>query len=185
MQRIDLILHPVRIRLLQALAGERLTTQELAERLPDVPKSSIYRHLRLLLDEGMIAVAGTRPVRGVVEKEYRLAQPMRIGNEEMKRLSAAEHIGYFQTYLMTLIQGFGDYVAVAGGEPLDMAADRAGYTEVYFFATPEELDQFAIALNDAIRPLAENPPRADRRKHKLAVITHPVTGWRSAAEETD
>jgi DNA-binding transcriptional ArsR family regulator len=59
-ERIDLILHPVRFRILEKLVGERLTTAKIAGQLSDVPKSSIYRPIRLLLEEGMIAVDDTR-----------------------------------------------------------------------------------------------------------------------------
>lgn len=181
MERIDLILHPVRFRILQALAGETLTTQELAELLPDAPKSSIYRHLRLLLDGGMVAVSGTRPVRGVFEKTYRLDQPIHISADEISTLTAEEHMRYFQNYAMTLIQGFSEYVAGAiPDKSIDMADDRAGYTEAFFYATSEELDQFAAALNGALVPLMINPPGEGRRKHKLAIITHPAAGGDAA-----
>lgn len=173
MERIDLILHPVRFRILETLVGETLTTQEMAERLPRVPKSSIYRHLRTLLDGGMIAIDGTRPVRGVVEKAYRLDQSLRLEQADMSGLTAEEHARYFRIYAMTLIQGFTAYTQSAGNSPPDMLADRAGYTETFVFATTEELDRFGAALNEALRPLLANRPAAERRRHKIAFITHP------------
>lgn len=176
MERIDLILHPVRFRVLGALSGETLTTAELAERLPDVPKSSIYRHLRALLDGGLIALAGERPVRGMVEKLYRLDQPPHLNAAAVSGLTTEQHAHYFRVFAMTLIEDFAAYIRAAGdGAALDMAADRAGYTQAFVFATSEELDHFGTALNEALRPLLDNPPNQEgRRKHKLAVITHPV-----------
>lgn len=173
MERIELILHPVRFRLLTALTGEPLTTAGLAERLPDVPKSSIYRHVRLLLSGDMIAIAGEQPVRGVVEKTYRLNQPLHLNAADVSGLSAEQHSHYFRVFAMSLIQDFDAYAQSAAGAPLDIAADRAGYTEAVIFATDEELDHFGAALNDALRPLMENKPGGGRRKRKLAVITHP------------
>lgn len=174
MQRIDLILHPVRFRILEALAGATLTTQEIAERLPEVPKSSIYRHLRLLLGAEIVAIAGERPVRGVVEKVYRLDRPLFLSAEEITGVTAEEHVRYFRAYAMTLIQGFAAYVSAAAGDgSIDMLADRAGYTETFFMATNEEFDRFSVALNEALRSLLENGAVAGRRKRKLAVITHP------------
>lgn len=172
MERIDLILHPVRFRILECLIGESLTTQDIAGRLPDVPKSTIYRHLRLLLEADMIAVDETRPVRGVLEKTYRLVQPLHLGSEEIATLTPEEHIRYFRAYTMTLMQDFGHYVRATGGK-VDMLADRAGYTQTFVFATTEELDQFYVTLNESLRPLLENRPGEGRRKRKLAIITHP------------
>ena len=65
-QKLDLVFHPVRLRLLQVLSNSHLTTQEIADLLPSIPKSSIYRHLKLLLDEGLVRVTDTRPVKGIL-----------------------------------------------------------------------------------------------------------------------
>ena len=47
----DLLLHPVRWRIVQAFLGDRtLTTAELHAELSDVPMASLYRHVGLLAD---------------------------------------------------------------------------------------------------------------------------------------
>ena len=68
LDKVELIIHPVRLRIMQAMGAEKLTTQEIAERLPDVPKSSLYRHLKLLLEGEMIGLAETRLVHGIQER---------------------------------------------------------------------------------------------------------------------
>ena len=68
MKKADLIIHPVRLRIMQALTNQTLTTQEITDELGDVPKSSVYRHLKMLLDGGLIAVAETNLVKGIGEK---------------------------------------------------------------------------------------------------------------------
>lgn len=173
-QKADLILHPARLQILMALAGGDLTTQEIAAAVSSVPKPSIYRHLRLLLEAGLVEVVQTRPVKGVAEKVYRLAQAPHLGMEDLAGLTREEFLRYFASYTATLLQGFADYVAAAEASPPDMLADRAGYTETVFYATPEELDQFGQALNAALVPLLQNEPAEGRHRHKLAVITHPL-----------
>src|SRR3954469_15482471 len=67
----DLLLHPVRLRIVQAFLGERaLTTAELRDELPDIPPASLYRHIALLADAGVLAVASERRVRGATERTY-------------------------------------------------------------------------------------------------------------------
>ena len=45
------VLHPVRLRIMHAMSGGRvLTTSDLGARLPDVPKTTVYRHVGLLAD---------------------------------------------------------------------------------------------------------------------------------------
>ncbi len=46
MTSADLLLHPVRLRIVQAFLADRaLTTSELRTELPDVPTASLYRHI--------------------------------------------------------------------------------------------------------------------------------------------
>jgi hypothetical protein len=170
--KADLILHPARFMVLQTLAGQQLTTQEISEALPSVPKSSIYRHLKLLHDGGMIEVAATHPVKGIPEKVYRLAQAPYLGPEDMSGLNQEEHLRYFASYLATLLQGFADYLDFS--EKLDLLADRVGYTEAKFYANNKELDQFSKDLNQMLMPLLKNQPGSDRHRHKIAFVTYPV-----------
>lgn len=173
--KIDLIIHPVRFRILQTLLGESLTTQEIAARLPDVAKSSIYRHLKLLRQEEMISVAETQLVHGIQEKVYQLAQDPYLDVEDMAGLTADEHLRYFTIYVLTLMRGFAAYLAAAeaAGE-IDMLADRVGYTESVFFATDEELVAWKAAMGEVMATVAENEPGNGRHKHKIAIIAHPV-----------
>ncbi len=173
--KVDLIMHPVRFRVLRTLATHMLTTQEIDERLPDVPKSSIYRHLKLLLDGEMIDVADTRLVNGIQEKVYRLVQRPYLSADDMTGLTADDHLRAFTTYAMILLQGFADYLATAGEIP-DLLADRVGYTEVSFWATEAEMDAFQTAVNQAVLPLLQNDGGGNgRRRHKVAIVTHPIT----------
>ena len=172
MRKIELIVHPVRFQILQALGSETLTTQEIANRLPGTPKSSIYRHLKLLLDHDLIVVAETRLVNGIQEKAYRLDQPTHLGPEEMQDLTADDHIRFFTTYALTLVQDFARYVSL--NDPIDMVADRTGYTEVTFYATTAELDSFQHAINTALLKLLGNEPGNGRSRRKLAVVSQPL-----------
>lgn len=60
LSRLDLLLHPVRLRIVLALHGQTRTPRELAQALGDVPQASLYRHLGLLRDSGVVVVTGTR-----------------------------------------------------------------------------------------------------------------------------
>ena len=71
--KADIILHPVRLRILVALGGTKLTAQQLVRLLPDVPQTTLYRQLNLLTRHGVLEVAEERRVRGTVERVYRPA----------------------------------------------------------------------------------------------------------------
>jgi len=175
MKKADLIIHPVRLWILRVLDGEMLTTQEITDRLRDVPKSSVYRHLTLLLDGRLVQVADTRLVKGIQEKRYRLAQTAVLGPGDVALWTADEHIGYFTTYVLTLLHDFAAYVTQTEMEQgaIDMLADRAGYREVSFRATTQELDMAFGQVNEALLPLLKNEVGDGRREYKLATILHP------------
>jgi predicted DNA-binding transcriptional regulator YafY len=67
--KVDLLLHPVRLRLGQAfLGGRELTIARLAAELADVSAAQLYRHISLLPDADVLNVVGERRVRGAVER---------------------------------------------------------------------------------------------------------------------
>ncbi|MCI0397837.1 MAG: helix-turn-helix domain-containing protein [Chloroflexi bacterium] len=172
MKKAELIIHPVRLRILQVLAGRPLSTQDMAKELPDVAKSSLYRHVKLLLNGGLLAVAETRLINGIEEKIYQLAGQPHLSQEDLAGATATEHLQYLATFVASLLQGFNDYLE-ANPHP-DLAADRVGYSATTFWATPEELDAFGEALRQAFAPLMAHGPGGGRRQHRLAFISYPV-----------
>ncbi|WP_433683346.1 helix-turn-helix domain-containing protein [Nocardia sp. CA-119907] len=73
MDPTELVLHPVRLRIIHALSGGRLRIAgELCDRMPDVPRTSVYRQLGLLTEGGMLEIRDERRVHGAAERSYRL-----------------------------------------------------------------------------------------------------------------
>jgi len=177
-RRSRLILHPVRLRILQALASDEHTTQALAERLADVPRSSIYRHLRLLVSAGLVVVAQTRRVRGVDERHYRLGESAHLSAADIEGLSADEHLSMFSTYTLTLLQDFAAYLG-RQDEP-DFVGDRVGYSEVVLHTTDDELDAMLAEIKGTVKRYLDRAPSPETTPRKLSVITHPLA--RSKAE---
>ena len=173
LEKADLVIHPVRLRIFLALSTGPQTTQEIAQHLPDVPLSSLYRHLKLLLEGEMIEVVEARIVQGIQEKVYGLAQAPHLGQDDMAGLSSDEHLRYFTTFVVALLQGFANYLA-STSEP-DLARDFAGYTEAPMWATVAELEAALTAMNQVLLPVFRQGPGPGRRQYKLATIIHPAS----------
>jgi hypothetical protein len=155
----------------------RLTTQELAERLPEVPLSSLYRHLQLLRRGEVLDVVETRLVNGIEEKVYAVTGRTHLGPEEMAHLSGDEHVKYFATYLLTPVAGLCATTSQSAEDEdglVDLAADYAGYTEVILYADEAELQAFQAALNKVLLPLVQNEASGERRRYRMAIIAHPT-----------
>ncbi|MEE3921886.1 helix-turn-helix domain-containing protein [Micromonospora sp. BRA006-A] len=58
---MELLMHPVRLRIVQAfLGGRTLTTTDLRAELSDVPPATLYRQVATLADHGVLHTVGER-----------------------------------------------------------------------------------------------------------------------------
>src|SRR5262245_43256426 len=118
MDPVELLLHPVRLRIVHALSGgQSVTTAQLCARLPDVSQATVYRHVGLLTDAGILEVAGEQRVRGFVERSYRLRRERAVVDAERVRAATVdEHRQAFATSMAVLLAEFGTYLD-GGGDP--------------------------------------------------------------------
>jgi Helix-turn-helix domain len=168
----DLLLHPVRLRIVQAFLGERaLTTGELRDELPDVPAGSLYRHVARLVDGGVLAVVAERRVRGAVERTYVLrASRARIGVGEIAAMSREEHRQAFLAYLAGLIGDFDRYLA---REEIDPLRDGATYNLAAMWLDDAEMAELGRELAIVLQPRLANEPRDGRTRRILATVLLP------------
>lgn len=170
--RVNLIAHPVRLRLLSALARRELTARELSERLPDVPQATLYSHLGILTRAGLLRVVSERQVRGTVEKRYALAEDHALlSPADLANASRDDHLRYFTLFIATLLGDFARYLQQ--DRPIDLAADGVGYRETPFYLSDEEFAQAAAALNAALLPFLGNQPAPHRQRRLFAMVTFP------------
>lgn len=170
--RANLILHPVRVRLLAALARRELTARQLSELLPDIPQATLYHHLGTLTRGGLLRIVSERQVRGTIEKRYALAESHALlSPDDLANASRDDHLRYFMLFIATVLGDFARYLQQDG--PIDLLADGAGYTETPFYLSDEEFAQAAAAFNSALLPFYKNQPAPGRRRRILAIITFP------------
>jgi len=182
--RADLILHPVRMRLLVALARRQLTAGQLSARFPDVPQATLYHHLGLLTRAGLLQVVSARPVRGTVEKRYALADDTALlSPADLAHASREDHLRYFTLFVATLLADFARYLQQDA--PLDFLADGVGYHETPFYLSDEEFAQAAAAVNHALLPFLGHQPAPHRRRRLFATIVFPDTIVESADARRD
>ena len=73
MNKTELLIHPLRLRILQHLSVyKEATTNEIISVLPEVSKASVYNHIKLLESNHIIQVVHENRIRGTVEKTYAL-----------------------------------------------------------------------------------------------------------------
>lgn len=171
--RANLILHPVRLRLIAALARRQLTAHQLSALLPEVPQATLYHHLGILTRAGLLRVVSERHVRGAVEKRYTLAEDQAfLSPADLAHVSREDHLRYFTLFVAMLLGDFARYLEQHEA-PIDLYADGAGYREMPFYLSDDELVQAAAAVNQALLPFLKNEPAPHRRRRLFATIVFP------------
>ncbi len=173
MNTVDLLLHPVRLRIVQALSGGReLTTTQLCGHLPDVSKVTVYRQVVPLVEGGFLEVAGEQRVRGAVERRYRLrADRPVIDADAAATMTVAEHRRGFAVAMAVLIAEFDAYLDRDDADP---AADGVSYRQGILWLSPGELAEMTRTMLAVLRPLAGNEPAPDRAPYLLSPVLFPT-----------
>jgi Helix-turn-helix domain len=175
MATADLLLHPVRLRIVQAFLGDRtLTTADLRTELPDVPVATLYRHVGVLAEAGVLAVVGERKVRGAAERSYRLVtEAASVGAAEAAAMSVDDHRRAFATFVAALLADFDRYADAAAGPGLDPAADRVGYRQVALWLDDEEFTALVTELREVLTARLALGPDGVRRRRIVSQVFLP------------
>ena len=173
----DVLLHPVRLRIVQALANRPLTPTALKETLGDVAQATLYRHINQLEVAGLIEVVSERPVRGGVERTFGLvASAVSLDGDDLASASADDHFRYFATFVGTLLA---DFAAYLDGSTPNLATDRVGYRQLALWLTDEEMDELAAELRASFAARLDTEPGPGRRRRLLSTIVMPDDRWES------
>jgi hypothetical protein len=169
----DLLLHPVRLRILQAFLGDRaLTTSQLSAELADVPPASLYRQVARLVDGGVLQVVAERRVRGAVERTYvlRLAAA-RVRLDEVDKMTTEDIRQMFMAFTAGLLADFDRYLDQ--GSP-DFLRDRVSFGIEALWLDDTEHMELMLDLYRVLDSRRANAPGKGRRRRLLASAMLPA-----------
>jgi DNA-binding transcriptional ArsR family regulator len=170
---LNLLLHPVRLRIVYALSGGRVrTTAELCASLTDVPKTTVYRQVGLLAEGGVLEVADEQRVRGAVERHYRLRRDRAtIDPAAGAAMSLDDHRQGFAASMGALLAEFDAYLGRPGADPF---ADLVGYRQGVLWLSDEEVTEAAGEIQAVLAARAGNRAAPGRRPRLLSLIQFPT-----------
>ena len=174
MRPTEILLHPVRLQVVHAfLGGRSLTTADLRRELPDVPPATLYRQVAALVEGGVLETVAERPVRGAVERTYRLAPdaPVAVSAEDARGMDRRDHEQAFLTFALGLVADHDRYLA---GEDVDLARDQVGYRRAALHLSDQETAQLVADLRAAVAPYRDLPPEPGRRRRIFATVLLPA-----------
>jgi len=170
-----LLLHPVRLRVVQALLGDRrLTTTGLGEHLPDVSPATLYRHVARLVEAGVLEVVEEQRVRGAVERTYGLrVSAAQVPADELAGMSPEDHRQAFWAFAAGLLADFDRYLE--RGE-IDLLRDGVGYRQTALWLSDDEFDGLVDDLRGVLERRAALRPAPGRVRRSVATVLMPADG---------
>ncbi|MFB7377529.1 ArsR/SmtB family transcription factor [Kitasatospora purpeofusca] len=138
---------PLRLAILDVLMAAvgtgPLTAKEIAAAL-DEPQTKLYRHIKQLEKAGLIRVAGTRLVSGIVESRYSPAQESLRLAPEIFSSDSPTRVDAYDAMLAAMDRVRGDFRAHAMAGRVDFSRDDSGalsglFSHFSYRVTPERL----------------------------------------------
>jgi DNA-binding transcriptional ArsR family regulator len=167
----DLLLHPVRLRIILAIAGRQLTAQELANELPDVPQATLYRNINTLRAGGILCVVKERRVRNTIQRTYALPdQDLLLTTEDLENAQPEDYIRVFTQYLGLLL---GYYVRYIQQGDVDFTRDNLIFRMFSLYLNEEETTSVGQSINAALQPYLNNKPSPDRPRSIFGLVYLP------------
>jgi len=147
--KVDILMHPVRLKISQALIRNKengLTPREMLNIIEDVPQATLYRHIQVLLDAGIIRVLKEKKVRSVSEKYYTLNEDEALlSSDEWNEASVDEKINYYSYYQLSLLNQYKNYLS---NLEKSNSVDRSTFSLVELKLDDETFKDFQTDLND-------------------------------------
>ena len=160
------MLNPVRMRIIQELATKQsITATELCEKISDVPRTTMYRHISILLDNNILSVISEKKIRGSLERTLAL----NIG--EISKNNTLENASQFAlSFLMNKYVRFHNYFS---GENPDPGKDKIFLNNTVMMMDDNEFDQFLLELRGLLIKYNFQVSKG-RKARDISVISTPT-----------
>jgi len=175
--KADLILHPIRMQIIAAISTYRATAKELGEAMPEVPQTTLYRHINALVEGGILKIVEENPIRGTVERVYALAAPPTLAPEDLQGMTKQDYEQVFTMILTTLMSDARRYLASKpdSGE-IDLLADGVEFSKIQLNLSDEEYKAMNRQIVDMMMAAANNEPSPKRRRRVFSYLFIPADG---------
>jgi DNA-binding transcriptional ArsR family regulator len=135
----EIMLNPTRMRIVQTLAvHENMTTMELCEVIKDVPRTTLYRHISILIDANILAVIAEKKIRGSLERT------LALNVDELKRHNTTEDIS--QQALRFMMNTYVKFEKYFGRDNFLPGTNKIFFNNTVMMLSDQEFDLFLSEL---------------------------------------
>lgn len=154
------------MRIIQELATRSsITATELCEKISDVPRTTMYRHINVLLDNNILSVVSEKKIRGSLERTLAL----NVG--EITKYNTLENAA--QNALGFLMNKYARFHNYFNGENPDPGKDKIFLNNTVLMMNDKEFDQFLSELRDLLIKYSFEYVKG-RKARDISVISAPT-----------
>jgi len=165
-------MHPLRLRILNALEGRRLAPREIGALMPEVSQATLYRHIARLHSAGLITVAEERAVGGTTERVFTaVREELTLSHADLKDATREEIGDYIRAFVGMLLEGFDRYLRQRA--PVRTQEDGVGFIAEGVYLSDDEYADFRTRMRELLAAAERHEPAEGRRRRTLAFIAIP------------
>lgn len=161
----SIMLNPTRMRIVQTFAAHNtMTANDICGIISDVPRTTLYRHINILIGADVLSVVKERKVRGSIERT------LALNIDELSKQNKAEDIPQQAfKFLMNIYRKFEKYF---GGTNHVPKVNKVFFNNTVMMMTDQEFDQFLSDMQAVF--VKYNFEMADGRKPRdISIISAP------------
>ena len=163
---MELILNPIRTRIIQVLsAKETITASELCETIKDVPRTTLYRHISILLENNILLVVSEKKIRGSLERT------LALNTEAMSQINTLENAP--QNVIGFLMNKYARFQNYWNSENADPARDKLFLSNSVVMLNDQEFDHFLSELWELIQKY-DYEFTDGRKARDISIISLPI-----------
>ena len=172
--KVELILHPVRLQIVTSMAMQRMTARNLSKIL-DIPQTTLYRHINILVEGGVLRIVEEHQIRGTVERVYEVAAPPSLDADDLQGLCKEEYEQLFLLFMSTLVKDVQQYLDSKSDEQrISVLEDGAELSKVRLLLSDQEFKAMNAAITELMLKAMENTPTAERKARVFSYMFIPV-----------
>ncbi len=162
----EILLNPIRMRIIQELSTrETATANELCEKINDVPRTTMYRHIKILIENKILSVISEEKVRGSLERTIALNIP-EITKHNTVENAAENALGF-------LLSNYTKFHRYFNGKNPDPGKDKIFLNNTVLMMNDSEFERFTGELRELLIKYSFEMDE-DRKARDISIISAPV-----------
>lgn len=160
-----IFLHPIRTRIIQLVANHKsMTVSAIADAMDDIPRSTIYRHVKILSENNVLIIVKEEKIRGTYEREYAFNYEL-MNTQDNKADQAAF------AFLLNVFFDFNEYFKTPNANPTQ---DQIFLSKNTLLLSDDEFEQFKVDIYEVIKKYLNFSSANERKARNISIISSPV-----------